>query len=540
MFAVITLCSSQNSLAQCNGVKGPNILGAKGTFSAPYITVNPAAAACTNSGTNTYNPIGNVGNSLAGCNSTGDFIPCSDYTYSAATGGLVPAFTYSVLKTIGDNNGGNCIKGDWRGRDHTNDGGYFLAVNGAPANTNSPVFYQIKKIPVCIGAIYEFSAWVINLLPATSGSATPGSEPNISFRVNGTQIIANSGAIAYTNTPTWVKVGGSFIAATSTVDLEVINVTSSFLGNDLGLDDISFNVCQSQIAVDGPASSTICTGATISANFTVADINHLNTWYKWQISTDGGAVFTDITPGAQATFTGDSYLLTYNIGVVTPAMNGYKYRLGVSTSQIGLSTPECVYFNDYSLFIGGCGVLPVQLFSFNGRYDAGKAILEWQTSQEINSDRFELLRSTNGRDFNKLASIAAAGNSNSIKNYSYQDNISSDLGSNVFYRLRQIDIDGKASLSSIVKLSLASKTTFDIFPNPFSNNFTISFGAAKTATATLTIQNSTGTLVYSKIIKINKGNNSVLMNNLPSLGKGIYYVAIYNDELKFNGKLQKQ
>ncbi|MEO6550535.1 MAG: T9SS type A sorting domain-containing protein [Ferruginibacter sp.] len=540
LLAAIILCSSQqHSLAQCNGVKGPNVLGAKGTFSVPYITVNNNAAACTQSGTNTYTPIDNVGNALGGCANPGIFIPCSDYTYTSSAAGLVPPFTYSVLKTIGDNNGGNCIKSDWRGKDHTGDGGYFLAVNGAPANTNSPIFYQIKTIPVCIGAIYEFSAWVINLLPATSSSAVAGTEPNISFRVNGTNIIANSGPIPYTTTPTWVKVGGSFTATTSTVDLQVINATSAFLGNDLGLDDISFNVCQSQIAVNGPASTTICNGNTVSINYTVSDINHLNTWYKWQLSTDGGAIFNDVTTGAQAAFTGDSYTLNYNVGAVNPSMNGYKYRLAVSTSQVGLSTPECVYFNDYSLFIGGCLTLPVQLVSFTGKYSDGKAVLDWQTSQEINSDRFELLKSTDGQEFSKVASIPAAGKSNIIKNYGYQDNVTNNTNY-VFYRLKQIDMDGKSTFSSVVKLSLTSHPAFDIFPNPFTNNFTVSFGAAKTSTATLTVQSSTGSLVYSTTIHVTKGNNSVLMNNLPPLQKGIYYVSVSNEDLKFNGKLQKQ
>ena len=117
----------------------------------------------------------------------------------------------------------------------------------------SKIFYQIKSIPVCIGATYEFSAWVLNILPSSSSAAKPGSEPNISFKVNGT-VIGNSGPIAYHSTPTWVKVGGSFVATTSTVDLQVVNATAVAQGNDLGLDDISINVCQSQIAVTGPRS----------------------------------------------------------------------------------------------------------------------------------------------------------------------------------------------------------------------------------------------------------------------------------------------
>ncbi len=536
MLTVISLCSYQFSNAQCEGVKGPNLLGAKGTFSAPFITVNDAAANCTSSGSNTFNPNGNVGNALSGCTDPGIANPCSDYVYTAASGGLEPEFTYSILKTIGDNNGGNCIKGDWIGKDHTGDAGYFMAVNGAPNNTFSHVFYQIKSIPVCIGATYEFSAWVINLLPGTSGHATPGTEPNISFRVNG-NVIANSGPIAYNNTATWVKLVGTFVASTNMVDLEVVNATAIPIGNDLGLDDISFNVCQSQVAVNGPTS--VCAGNNVSVNFTVTDNAQINTWYKWQKSTNGGITFTDITAGAQATFVGNNYTLTNNLGIVNSSMNGTKYRLAVSTSQPGLSNPDCIYYNDYTLIVADCGPLPVQLTSFNGRYSGGKALLDWQTSQELNSDRFELFRSTDGLDFIKVGVVRSAGNSNTIKNYSYQDNINGNSGNYVYYRLKQIDKDGKATFSSVVRLSLGSISTFDIFPNPFSNNFTVSFGADRTSTATLRIQNSAGNLVYTKTINVTKGNNSVVMNNLPALGPGVYYVTVYNEALHFNGKLQK-
>jgi hypothetical protein len=537
---MLCLIDAQISNAQCNGIKGPNLLGAKGTFSAPFITPNTNAAACAISGSNTYNAVGNVGNALVGCTSTiGIAVPCSDYVYTAADQGLIPEFRYTILKNLGDNNGTSCVRGrnDWKGKDHTGDGGYFMVVNGAPNATYSPIFYQIKSIAVCIGATYEFSAWVLNAQP---GNGTSSSSPNLSFKVNG-QVIANSGLIAATPNAAWKKVGGSFTATSNIVELQVVNATAVAGGNDLAIDDISFNVCESRIAaVDGSGSVTQCSGNNVTAVYTVTDNSQTNTWYKWQKSIDGGSTFTDVTTGAQATYTGNTFVLNNNIGIVNSTMNGYKYRLVVSTSKASLETPACIYFNDYTLIVADCGPLPVQLTSFTGRYSSGKSLLDWQTSQEQNSDRFELFRSTDGQDFNKVASIKSAGNSNSVRNYSYQDNISANAGTNVYYRLKQIDIDGKATFSSIVKLSMSSaKSAFEVYPNPFTNNFTVSFGAAKTAVATLRIQNSAGNLVYSKSIAVTKGNNSLLMNSLPTLGAGVYYVSIYNDELNFNGKLQK-
>ncbi len=540
MLTVLTLCSFQSLRSQtqseCGGVKGPNLLAAKGTFSAPFISVNGTAASCTSTGASTFSPNGNVGNSLLGCSNPGLISPCSDYAYTAVSGGLEPEFTYSILKTIGDNNGGNCIKGDWVGKDHTGDGGYFMAVNGAPANTFSSIFYQVKTIPVCVGATYEFSAWVINLLPASSPYATPGTEPNMSFKVNG-NIIANSGAIAYNNTATWVRVTGSFVATTAFVDLEVVNATSVAIGNDLGIDDISINVCQSKVSVAG--ASTNCAGNNVTVNYTVTDNTQSNTWYKWQKSIDGGISFIDLGTPAQAVFLGNTYTLINNLGLVTSAMNGTKYRLVVSTSQQALLNPDCLFYNDYTLSVADCGPLPVKLTAFTGRYVSGKASLDWQTSQELNSDRFEIYRSTDGLDFIRVGSIKSAGNSNFVRSYNFQDNISGNSANNVYYRLKQIDVDGNATFSSVIKLALGTKTIFDVFPNPFYNSFTVGFGALKASTASLAIRNSAGNVVYSKTISVSKGNNSILINSLPTLGSGMYFISINNDELNFNGKLQK-
>ncbi|RYF91482.1 MAG: T9SS type A sorting domain-containing protein [Chitinophagaceae bacterium] len=535
LMAAITVLGSLTATAQCNGTKGPNLLGAKGTFSAPFITVNTSAGNCVQNGNQSYNPVGNAGNALAGCASPGTAVPCSDYTYTAEPNGLNPEARYSILKVIGNASGSNCIKSQWKGADHTGDGGYFMAVNGAPNNTTSPVFYKIKTIPVCIGATYEFSAWVINLLPLGHSSAVPGSEPNISFKVNGV-VIGNSGPVAYTSTPTWVKVGGSFVATTSTVDLEVVNATAVASGNDLGLDDISINVCQSQIAIN--ASPTVCEGSVATADFTVTDATQTNTWYQFQQSIDGGASFTNIGAPAQALFMGNSYTLTYTIGTVNSAMNGYKYRLVVSTSAEGLAAAGCTFFNDYSLIVTACGPLPVTLVAFNGKHNNGISSLDWQTTHELNSEYFEVQRSFNSKDFVTVAKVAASRNSTTIRNYQYQDAVG---GSGyVYYRLRQVDLDGESTMSPIIRLSMGNKVaSFEMYPNPFVNNFTASFSAEKAGVATVQIRNINGQMLYSKVINVAKGFNATQLNNLPSMPRGLYHVSIQNAELNYKGKMQK-
>ena len=539
LLAAICLFSFQISSAQTGtSNSGPNLLGARGTFSVPYITVNTSADACLQSGTNTYNPIGNVGNKLNGCSSTsGNIFPCSDYTYTAVTKGMEPEFTYSILKVMGDNSGSNCIHDPiWQAADHTGDGGYFLAVNGAPDITKSPIFYQIKSIPVCTGSTYEFSAWVINMMPPGGDSAAA---PDISFVVNGNDTIATSGHIPYDRQ--WHKVGGKFISTTSTVDLKVVNSTFVANGNDLGLDDISINVVQSQVSVTGPAYTT--EGNTVTPVFTVTDPSSTNTFYKLQVSTDGSVSFSDLQTGT-LTYTNGVATFSYDItnastDLTQPNANGNIYRLVVATTSDNLANPSCNYFNDYKLVVVAAGPAPVQLVSFNGTYSNGVANLNWQTSQEINNNRFELYRSFDGNDFELTATIAGAGNSSTPKNYSYQDHISPE-GNNVYYKLKQIDIDGQFTFSNVVRLSTNSNNeSFRIYPNPVVNNFTASFSAAQSGTAIMLIRNTNGQTMYKRTIDVINGNNAVSVN-VPQLLAGMYFVTIVNDELNYNAKLQKQ
>ena len=91
--------------------------------------------------------------------------------------------------------------------------------------------------------------------------------------------------------------------------------------------------------------------------------------------------------------------------------------------------------------------LPVNFTSFYVSKSGTAIQLTWSTDREINSSRFEIERSFNGVDWQNIASANAAGNSSNNNNYSYNDkNLSGPV---VYYRIRQVDIDGRSVYSSI-------------------------------------------------------------------------------------------
>ncbi|MCO5287572.1 MAG: T9SS type A sorting domain-containing protein [Chitinophagaceae bacterium] len=534
---------------------GPNLLGAKGTFSAPFVQPRQRPSSyssnyCVVSGNNAVSPADNIGKKLDQLSSSDPGVPKSGYTYVYKKDGLVPEFTYTLIRIIGQGSlsggMGNCIKGDWRGQDATGDNGWFMAVNGAPNNTQSPIFYRIEDIDVCPGTEYQFSAKVINLLPGDSPAAGEGSEPNISFVIKGNDgsidTIARSGAVAYHNIPEWVTVGGAYTAGTSVtkVTLEVVNSTAVASGNDLGLDDISFNVLESSIGLSGDLNP-MCVDASAVVNFTVNDVTETNSWYKWQVSTNGGTTFTDSTAPAQATFSNGSYTLTLTVANLQESMNGRIYRLVAGTSPSSFGNPNCSkYVQNFAVRVNACGPTPVDLMNFNGRYNNGQVSLDWQTAQEFNSDKFEIYRSENGQNFALVGSVKSAGYSGDVKSYSFVDG---NPGSSqyVYYKLKQIDLDGKFIYTNVVKVAVGGlKASLQAYPNPFSTHFTASFSANKTADATITLRNSIGQPVMVRTLKVTKGNNTVDISNLPPLTPGVYYATIHNDDINYNIKLQKQ
>ncbi|MBS1737782.1 MAG: T9SS type A sorting domain-containing protein, partial [Bacteroidetes bacterium] len=163
---------------------------------------------------------------------------------------------------------------------------------------------------------------------------------------------------------------------------------------------------------------------------------------------------------------------------------------------------------------------------------------DWQTSLEINNDHFEIYKSTDGNNFSQIAVVKGAGYSNVVKNYSFIDN-SVGNSSVVYYRLKQVDGNGKFTYSSIVRISTGGKMGIEVFPNPFMNNFTASFTANKNADAQLTLRNSVGQPVMTKTIKVSKGSNSINVSGLPALSTGMYYLSISNDDINYFSKLQK-
>lgn len=188
--------------------------------------------------------------------------------------------------------------------------------------------------------------------------------------------------------------------------------------------------------------------------------------------------------------------------------------------------------------------LPVQLTGFSGQAQATYSDLRWETAQELNSDTFEVEASRDGRTFSTVARVAAAGTSATANRYTYR-HATSQPGLR-YYRLRQVDLDGSSTYSSVITLS-ASEVTGNLRvttgPNPFTNSLTLHLNTTGVmpAQATVELRTLTGQLLDRRVFRPGLTQSAALeLTGLDGIPAGIYLVRVLTDGQTMALKVVKQ
>jgi hypothetical protein len=198
-------------------------------------------------------------------------------------------------------------------------------------------------------------------------------------------------------------------------------------------------------------------------------------------------------------------------------MVGVTYLIAID----GFAGTECSYY----LNIGPAVVLPVELLSFNAIEEDGKAFINWSTASEMNSAYYNIERGENVNDFKEIGSVEAAGNSTSIKKYQFEDKDFTS-GQTFYYRLKQVDNDGRFTYSKIVALEIKNSAKgIAILNNPVSEYLSIIFSSAADDDRTLNVYSAIGTLVASFKVPAKEGYNE-FHYNVSLLHKGMYIVEL--------------
>jgi hypothetical protein len=246
----------------------------------------------------------------------------------------------------------------------------------------------------------------------------------------------------------------------------------------------------------------------------------------------------------QAEGTSPQYTATYNYNgnpFVTPATeNELRLYKRTNNAVTGWSSTAAIpdeaantitltgQSTEYILAKVG-GALPLRLISFTGSKQNNGALLQWKTENEINTSHFEIQKSSDGNNSTTIAT-ANANNRSGINNYSFTD--AQPITANNFYRLKQIDFDGRFTYSSILKIQFIEKPVFTIYPNPAVNGLSIS-GA--TAGSVIYLYDAAGKQLLQRTI-----NAQSLTISMDSYAKGMYLLTYTIDGERMVQKIMKQ
>lgn len=167
-------------------------------------------------------------------------------------------------------------------------------------------------------------------------------------------------------------------------------------------------------------------------------------------------------------------------------------------------------------------VLPVTLLEFTARADKQTVVNSWRTTQEINFKHFVVEHSVDGLNFNVLGSVAASGYAGTTNDYEFVHN-NPATGAN-FYRLKQVDKDGKFTYSPIVKINFnAGKRQPIAYPNPVRNNLTLAIPQELLAGKRYQVIIMDGKKSLVKKLNITQATTQIKVENLAA---GTYWLVL--------------
>ncbi len=173
-----------------------------------------------------------------------------------------------------------------------------------------------------------------------------------------------------------------------------------------------------------------------------------------------------------------------------------------------------------------CTILPIELMSFDANASEHGNELSWQTLSEINNDYFILETSKDARNFQAIGSVKGAGNSNELLSYYLMDK--NPIASITYYRLKQVDFDGKFSYSDIVSVRRIDDGEVVISPNPVKNVLNIELKTIQAENYNFMVVDLLGAVI-EKNIHLNKGTNNIKLDVFADLPQGFYMLKIVDE-----------
>lgn len=184
-------------------------------------------------------------------------------------------------------------------------------------------------------------------------------------------------------------------------------------------------------------------------------------------------------------------------------------------------------------------VLPVHFVSFNAAKQSNGVQLTWNVTNEVNVRSYEVEKSINGSRFSKIGEVPFKASSNAMNQYQFYDG--SLLSNNAFFRIRQVDIDGKSMYSSVVSISTnETGSKLSVHPNPVKSQASIVLGAMSNQQTMLVVCDMQGKVLTKRSIELQRGQNVIPADSFIQLPGGTYILTAKVDGVLLQTKFAKR
>jgi hypothetical protein len=493
-----------------------------------------------------YTTISNLVNIVVNINNAGGFcetIANGDYSYKAETVGGNVVITFHPLAPIAGCNSSliyirEGLSGGYPGYPMTKIGADFRFTKAIAAGTPISIYFTYNTPP---SGERNSSATPHSY---TVGDVCLGGAPTVS-------ITSPANAASYL-APATITITANAVDANGTVSMVEFYNGTTLLGTD-NTAPYSFdwtNVPAGSYSIKAKAtdnSSLVTTSAPVNITVNVVNANGycgtaVSGDYEYKVQTNAGTVTYTFHPLAPIAGCNLAILYLQEGGGGFPG-----YSMTASGSDFTFSKPIAdgvvtnFYFtyntppagernssaNPHSYTVGAVcfTALPITIINYAATKQLnGQVALTWTTSFEQNNDHFVIERSTDGRTYLPIATIAGGNNSSININYKLIDN-APVVGRN-FYRLKQVDKDGKTTIVGIKSINIVKANGgISVYPNPLKGTL-INITLKESVTNKLQVQLLTisGKLIYSSSYTA-QGNS--LQINLPyKPATGLYLLQV--------------
>jgi len=210
----------------------------------------------------------------------------------------------------------------------------------------------------------------------------------------------------------------------------------------------------------------------------------------------------------------------------TGSFSGLPTRYDAATGTVIAAVDG---FSEF-VFLIDATPIPVELASFAGTASGEAVTLAWTTASETNNAGFDVERSVDGRTFAPIGHKAGFGTTTAPRRYRFVD-ADVPFADTLFYRLRQVDVDGTQDYSPVVRVGL-SRPHFALLPNapnPFNGSTQLRYTLAEEAAVSLQVYDLLGRRVASLVDAAQPAGRYTVTLNGTTFSPGTYVVRLQAD-----------